>query len=197
MKLGLLADVHGNATALHQALDELAGEVDAVLVAGDAFSDHRFSNEVVAAIRHADALYVLGNHELTFLGPGGVRARASPRVSRTELAHVLAAPTSLRRTVGGMRVLMTHGSPWPPYGRYLAPGSPEFDRADELDADLVVLGHTHLPMVRRVGRTLVVNPGSVGMSDQPDSGDEVSYAVVDTGTGEVSLRRFANPRRPT
>jgi predicted phosphodiesterase len=59
----------------------------------------------------------------------------------------------------------------------------------------VVLGHTHVPMARRVGRALVVNPGSVGMSDQPERGDDVGYAVVDTGSGEVTFRSFANPRR--
>ena len=92
-------------------------------------------------------------------------------------------------------MLVVHGSPWPPYGRYLDPESPEFDRAGELGADIVVLGHTHLPTARRVGRTLVVNPGSVGMSDQPCLGDQVSYAVVDSGSGEVSFRTFPNPRR--
>jgi putative phosphoesterase len=196
VKLGLVADVHGNAEAFDRALSELSAEVDAVLVAGDAFSDHRFSNEIVGAIRRADALYVLGNHELSFLGPNGVRARASPRVAKAELNFVAAAPTELRRTIGGMRVLMVHGSPFPPYGRYLDPGSPEFERADELDADLIVLGHTHLPMARRVGHTLVVNPGALGMSDQPARGDRVGYAVVDTDAAEVSFRSFDNPRRP-
>ncbi|WP_433506285.1 metallophosphoesterase family protein [Pseudonocardia halophobica] len=195
MRLGIVADAHGNAAAFDRALGELAGEADALLVAGDAFSDHRFSNDIVRAIREADALYVLGNHELSFLGPGGARARESPRVSRAELAYVEAAPTELRCTIGGVRLLMVHGSPFPPYARYLDPESPEFERAGELDADLVVLGHTHLPMARRVGPTLIVNPGSVGMSDQPARGEQVGYAIVDTDSGEVIFRSFDNPRR--
>ncbi|KAA9156761.1 metallophosphoesterase family protein [Amycolatopsis acidicola] len=195
MKLGILADAHGNLAAFERALTELADEADEVLVAGDAFSDHRFSNEIVKLIRCAGAHYVLGNHELSFLSPANARARESSRVSRLELDFVSRAPTELRVRLGGMRVLMVHGSPWPPYGRYLDPGSPEFDHADELDADLVVLGHTHLPMARRVRGTLVVNPGSVGMSDQPGLGDSVGYALADTGSGEVSFRTFPNPRR--
>lgn len=195
MKLGLLADVHGNVEAFDRALGELTGEVDALLVAGDAFSDHRFCSEIVRAVRESDALYVLGNHELSFLGPAGARARESPRVAPRELAYVREAPTELRCTIGGVRLLMVHGSPFPPYARYLDPTSPEFERAGELDADLVVLGHTHLPMARRVGSTLIVNPGSVGMSDQPARGEQVGYAVVDTGSGEVTFRSFDNPRR--
>lgn len=195
MRLGVVADAHGNAEAFDRALGRLAGQVDALLVAGDAFSDHRFCSHIVRSIREADALYVLGNHELSFLGPTGARARESPRVSARELAYVREAPTELRCTIGGLRLLMVHGSPFPPYGRYLDPDSHEFERAGELDADLVVLGHTHLPMARRVGSTLVVNPGSVGMSDQPARGEQVGYAVVDTGTGEVVFGSFDNPRR--
>ena len=195
MRLGLVADIHGNVEAFDRALAELAADTDALLVAGDAFSDHRFSNDVVRAIRRAGALYVLGNHELSFLGPHGARARESPRVSGTELAFVRAAPTELRISIGGIRVLMVHGSPFPPYARYLDPASPEFERADELGADLVVLGHTHLPIQRRAGSTLVVNPGSVGMSDQPARGEQVGYAIADTDSGEVEFRSFDNPRR--
>jgi putative phosphoesterase len=197
MKLGLLADAHGNVAAFECALTRLSAEADEIVMAGDAFSDHQFSNEIVSAIRREGVRYVLGNHELSFLGPAGARARESARISRTELDFVRRAPTELRGTFAGVRVLVVHGSPWPPYGRYLDPASPELDRAGELGADVVVLGHTHLPMARRIGRTLVVNPGSVGMSDQPGLGERVSYAIVDSGSGEVSFRTFLNPRRIT
>lgn len=195
MKLGILADAHGNVAAFERAMAELSAEADEVLVAGDAFSDHRFCGEIVRTIRSSQAHYVLGNHEMSFLGPANVRAQESPRLSVRDLDFVRRTPAELRVTLGGMRVLMTHGSPWPPYGRYLDPDSPEFDHADELGADLVVLGHTHLPMTKRVRGTLVVNPGSIGMSDQPALGESVGYAVVDTGSGEVSFRTFPNPRR--
>jgi putative phosphoesterase len=54
-------------------------------------------------------------------------------------------------------------------------------------ADYVLLGHTHLPMVRSSGRRLVVNPGSVG---QPRDGDpRASFAVIEDG--DVALKRVA------
>ena len=55
-----------------------------------------------------------------------------------------------------------HGSPWPPYGDYLYPGSPVLKRAAELDVDYLLLGHTHVAMAKRIGHTLVINPGSLG-----------------------------------
>lgn len=48
-----------------------------------------------------------------------------------------------------------------------------------VDDDVIVLGHTHFPMLRRVGAKTVINPGSVG---QPRDGDpRASYAVVEDG----------------
>jgi predicted phosphodiesterase len=167
--------------------------VDEVLCAGDAFSDHRFSNEVVAALRETGARYVLGNHEMTLLGPAGTNARQSSRVDRDHLEFVADRPSQLHARIDGCRLLMVHGSPWEPYGHYLQPASPKFQRCAELEADYVVVGHTHSPFVRRFGATLVVNPGSLGRSDDPELGDDVSYAVLDTSSGEARIERFANP----
>jgi hypothetical protein len=51
----------------------------------------------------------------------------------------------------------------------------------------VLLGHTHRPVVFKVGRVTVANAGSLGL---PTDGDpRASYAVIDDG--EVRLQRFA------
>jgi predicted phosphodiesterase len=48
-------------------------------------------------------------------------------------------------------------------------------------------------MATRVGRTLVVNPGSLGQRGDPDHPGLVSYAVLDTDSDEVTIHRFPNP----
>lgn len=197
MMLGIVSDIHGNAPALARALGELAGVADEVLVAGDAFSDHMFSNEVVAQIRDAQARYILGNHEMSFLGPASAAARGSKRVDQAHLQFVADTQPQIRTKVGGKRLLMVHGSPWKPYGDYLRPSSPKFSQCGELDADFVILGHTHAPFRAQFGGTLVVNPGSLGRSDDPTLGDDVSYAVLDTDSGEVTAVRFPNPLLPS
>ncbi|RJL32218.1 metallophosphoesterase family protein [Bailinhaonella thermotolerans] len=53
-------------------------------------------------------------------------------------------------------------------------------------ADTVVLGNTHMPFTRLADRTLVVNPGSVGM---PYGTAGAHWALLDGDTGAVSLRR--------
>jgi predicted phosphodiesterase len=57
---------------------------------------------------------------------------------------------------------MTHASPIAPHTQYVYPGSPDLKRFAEVDADFIVIGHTHVQMAVRVGRALVINPGSAG-----------------------------------
>ena len=67
-------------------------------------------------------------------------------------------------------------TPWMIFGNWLWPSSlrqvfcapstslktsSELQRFGEADADIVLYGHTHRQVVRRVGRVLVVNPGGL------------------------------------
>jgi putative phosphoesterase len=90
---------------------------------------------------------------------------------------------------------MVHGTPWPPYSDYVYPGSDLAPRFADLGVDVVLLGHTHQPMVERAGKTLLVNPGSLGTDNRdPDHRGELSYAVLDTVSEEVEVCWFADPR---
>jgi putative phosphoesterase len=194
MLLGIMSDVHCNAKAMERALDELSASVDDVWLAGDAVFQYRFSNEVIESIREHDITYVVGNHELTLLSQDGERARSAANVRRHNVDFMAEAPKQLETRIAGKRLLMVHASPFAPYSDYLFPGSPELARCAELEADILVLGHTHVPMAARVGSTLVVNPGSLGQGGDPEHPGMVSYAVLDTDSEEVTIHRFKNPQ---
>ncbi len=193
MLLGIMSDVHCNAQAMELALQELSPTVDEVLLAGDAVLQYRFSNEVIESIREHGITYVAGNHELTLLSEHGERARSGPNVRRENLDFMAAAPKQRQLGLSGKRLLMVHASPFAPFTDYLYPGSPQLARCADVDADFLVLGHTHVPMATRVGGTLVVNPGSLGQGGDPDYPGMVSYAVLDTDSEEVTIHRFPNP----
>jgi putative phosphoesterase len=188
--IGIMSDVHCNADALTRALGELDGTVDALMMAGDAVLQYRFSNEVIEAIQEHDMAYVAGNHEHILLSEHGERARSADWVRGGNVEFMAAAPMQLERQVSGKRLLMVHASPFAPYTDYLYPASPELARCAELDADILVLGHTHVPMATRIGRTLVVNPGSLGQGGDPSHPGLLSYAVLDTDSDEVTIHRF-------
>jgi predicted phosphodiesterase len=57
-----------------------------------------------------------------------------------------------------------------------------------INADFVLLGHTHLPLLRTIGGTTIVNPGSVG---QPRHGDcRASYAIWEDGEIRFCRSRY-------
>lgn len=189
MRLGIVSDIHCNAAGLRQAIERM-GQVDELLCAGDSIFEYRFSNEVVELLRERGARVILGNHELVFYGPAGGRARSSPVIRKDNLDYLAAQPLRIEVEVGGKRLLMVHGSPFEPYDTYLYPNSPLLGRLAEVDADYVVLGHTHHQMLRRIGRALVINPGSTGDGRDESNGRALSYAVLDTTSDEVLFDNF-------
>ncbi|MCU0272023.1 MAG: metallophosphatase family protein [Acidimicrobiales bacterium] len=189
MRIGIVSDLHSNAVGLAAALDRM-GDVDELLCAGDMVEDYRFSNEVVELLREREARCVLGNHDLGLLAPHGARAREAAHVRAANVEWLAGHPLRLELQLDGLRVLMTHASPCDPCTQYVFPRSKELERLAEVDADVVVLGHTHSQMAVRVGRALVVNPGSAGDARDPGNGRRFSYAVLDTGTLEVAFDDF-------
>ena len=166
------------------------GRIDALLCLGDSIYQYRFSNAVVGRLRELDALTIQGNHEEVFLGESGARARSRADIDRQLLGWLAERPHRRELRIGGKRILMVHSTPWEPRGSYVQPTSSELQRFGEADADIVLYGHTHRQVVRRIGRVLVVNPGSAGEGRDPRNGGQLSCAVLDTETEEVAMYDF-------
>ncbi len=198
MRLGIISDVHCNADALRLAIERM-GAVDELLCAGDSIFEYRFSNEVleVCCAKAAPATS-LATTKLSSSGPQGARARASANVRSDLVEYMAEQPLSLEVDVGGKRLVMVHASPLEPHTQYVFPGSPELQRLADIEADYIVLGHTHTQMAERVGRALVINPGSGGDPRDLANGRRLSYAVLDTASAEVLFDNFlpGRPARP-
>lgn len=186
MRIGIVSDVHSNAEGLATALERM-GDVDELLCAGDIVEEYRFANEVMDLLVDRQARCVLGNHDLGLLSDQGRRAREADHVRPELVHHLRQQPLQIDVTVDGKRLIMTHASPCEPRTQYVWPDTPELRRLAEIDADYVVIGHTHSQIVERVGRALVINPGSVGQARDHRNGKRLSYAVLDTGTDEVVI----------
>ena len=189
MRIGIVSDVHGNAAGLALALERM-GDVDELLCAGDIVEEFRFCNDTVEILRDRGARCVLGNHDLGLLSPHGERARSAAHVRAGLVEWLASHPRSIDVTVAGKRLVMTHASPCAPYTQYVLPRSPELKRFAEVDADLVVIGHTHVQMVDRVGRALVINPGSVGQARDRANGKRLSYAILDVEADHVEFDNY-------
>jgi putative phosphoesterase len=188
-RLGIVSDIHCNVDGLQLALDRM-GDVDELLCAGDSVHEYRFSNEVIELLRDRGARCVLGNHDVGILSPHGQRARSNPSVRSANVEYLASQPVKIEMDLGGKKLLMIHASPFAPHTQYVYAHSPELKRFAEVEADYIVIGHTHAQMAQRVGRPLVINPGSTGEARDHSNGRKLSYAVLDTDTDVVSFDDF-------
>jgi putative phosphoesterase len=202
VKIGVLSDIHGNADALAAVLKAVSGlGIRKLLCAGDYVGYYYEPDTCLRLLGDHDVESVRGNHEDMLaalveqpsLAPG-VRQRygsglseAVRRLTASELAALAALPHSRRVEAAGRTILLCHGSPWDP-NDYLYPDAPDdvLDRCASEGADYVVVGHTHCQFAKRIGSTLILNPGSVG---QPrDRRPGAAWAVLDTDSQQCSLR---------
>lgn len=193
MKIGIVSDLHCNQYGLRRAL-EVIGDADELICLGDSIYEYRFSNEVVQILRDRGAHTILGNHEEGFLGPHGARARAAEWIDPLLLDWLADRPHRLELKRDGKKLLLVHSTPWEPRGTYVYPHSPQLAQFAEADADFVLYGHTHCQLVHRVGRVLVINPGSAGEARDSGNGRQLSCAVLDTATEEVVVTDFPDAR---
>ncbi len=76
--------------------------------------------------------------------------------------------------VAGKRIFMTHGHYY-----YVAAGLEHLIReAKGRDADIVMFGHTHRPVIRKHGSLSVINPGSLSYPRQENH--KPSYIIMET-----------------
>jgi putative phosphoesterase len=197
MRILLIADIHGNWPAL-QAIRE---PYDCCLFAGDLVDYGPQPGPCLEWVRRHVRYSVRGNHDHALAqravtnGRNGLkyltavtRHLTQQLLSAEQVRYLASRPVSQMVTLGGARFLVVHGTPRDPLDEY-APADPELwsRRLRGVDADFVVVGHTHLPYVLTVQGCTVINPGSVG---QPRDGDpRACYAIWEDG--KVELKRVS------
>jgi len=189
LKIGIVSDVHCNHTGLLRAL-EILGDVDELICLGDSIYEYRFSNEVVRLLRDRGVHTILGNHEEGFLGPQGVRARQPEWIDRSLLQWLAERPKRLELSVGGKKLLLVHSTPWEPQGAYVYPHDSPLARFGEAEADFVLAQLPSVALVARVGKVLVINPGSAGDARDQGNGRQLSCAVLDIVSEEVVVTDY-------
>ena len=189
MRVAALYDVHGNVPALESVLAEVEQEhVDLIVAGGDVLWGP-LQSECIALLHGARASFVSGNCEREVLeARAGSAVWCHERLTHEERDLVSAWPSTLEVDVDDLgRCLFCHATP-----RSDEENITHLTSDDELgaalagtDADVVVAGHTHVQLDRRVpGAPRLVNPGSVGLPCQGEPG--AFWALLGP---DVELRR--------
>jgi putative phosphoesterase len=192
MRIAIVSDLHANLAAL----ESIREPHDLLFCLGDLVDYGPQPREVIHWVRERALRVVRGNHDHA-LGYG-VDCRCAPVMKEASMTtrqwhskllspkdkeYLRGLPIIENIEVAGATFHLAHGSPTGDlYDYHLTPEATDeaLSKAVEgIEADFILLGHTHLPMVRAIGATTIVNPGSVG---QPKHGNpRASYAIWDDG----------------
>ncbi len=199
MRILLVADIHAN----WPALQAIAEPFDLCLCLGDLVDYGLEPAPCIDWVRRHARYTVRGNHDhgvvqnVPVAGRNGfkyltgiTRPLSRARLGLADLRFLATLPLTQNLTLADTRFLLVHATPRDPLDEY-APIDAAFweRRLQDVDADLVCVGHTHFPFVLEVGNKLVINPGSVGL---PRDGDpRASYAILEDG--KVELKRIEYP----
>lgn len=155
MNIGIISDIHGDLAALENALDRLDNyhQVDHILCAGDLVGRGPDPDRVVQLIRERGIPSVLGNHD-----------EWSYPLSPDNKRYLKSLPIDWEGEYDGCSIFMCHGKPgnniWGLYRNHVSDTLLNI-MLQSLGADVLIVGHTHVPMYIRVKNGCVVNPGSL------------------------------------
>jgi putative phosphoesterase len=199
MKILILSDIHANI----EALEVIKEGYDHIFCLGDLVDYGPNPRECIDFIRCNAYAVVRGNHDnaVAFKADCKCSEAYKPMSVKTrelmwkilgegEITYLGSLPLNMALELSGTKFFLTHATPTDNLFKYLPPDSPDYVWERELegvDADFVLLGHTHIPMIKRIGKTTVINPGSVGQSK--DIPAVASYAVWNDG--DVEIKRVA------
>lgn len=189
-----MSDIHGNLPALEAVLNDMQEfDVDEVIIAGDTILGPH-SEQVLDCLVDNKWLAIKGNYEINMLDNGKFIYEAN-RIGQDEypipawLNDIV--PDSLKAIInewpdklslkhsGAPAICVVHGSPRSAWEAiYPTTTDEEIDEMLEGVAEPVVItGHTHLVLDRKIKRWHVLNPGSVGL---PVNGKfEASYLLLE------------------
>lgn len=216
MRYAILSDIHGNFDALSAVLDDIPpGKVDAYVCLGDIVGYGAEPGECLARVIEIGAATVAGNHDYAAIG---LASAASFNSEARDSVHwtgkrLSAEHKGFLRELPLVQVLdgvsLVHSTlVSPELFNYVLD---DFDAEmcfERLGTPVCFMGHSHQPIIFHnrkdgiepvfasdihlgEGESALVNVGSVGQPRDHDS--RACYALYDTGSRRIELRRVAYP----
>lgn len=213
MKVLVISDIHGNSVALKTIIED-AKSWDYLWVLGDLVDYgpephiavdiiRELKPDVVAMGNHdhavafnTDCMCDPETHELSEYTRRNISYRL---LSREQVEWLKSLSVRVEKSINGRKIYIVHGSPRSPLYGYLKPNLSKDEillqitpskyalKPRPVDADVVLVGHTHIPAVIHINNKYILNPGSCG---QPrDHDPRASYAIYDLESGVFEIRR--------
>lgn len=197
MKIAIVSDIHSNFAALDAFPEK---DYDQLWCLGDLIDYGPKPREVIRRIKRKAATIVHGNHDhavgfdvdpqcsLPFKKMAAETREFTQHVCTSdEMDYLRNLPLQREISIDGMRFYLVHAIPTNPLFGYCPENSDQWERdLDWVRADVLLVGHTHTPFIRKIGGKTILNPGSLG---QPKTGRPLAcYAVWEDG--EMFLKEY-------
>lgn len=214
MKYALVSDIHANVEALQRVLADARQQgANAIICLGDIVGYGPLPEDALALVRRSAHVVLAGNHDDAVSGRGnaetfnGLAADAVTRhreaLSSDELAWLKSLPYVHRFE----NAVAAHGDLVdPPKFYYVDDADGAAANFAATDAQLLFVGHTHIPALAVVGdsgtvhlttpqdftlepnKRYIVNPGSVGYPRETNGVCRSSYVLYDASEKTVEFR---------
>ncbi|ARX66693.1 metallophosphoesterase family protein [Bacillus thuringiensis] len=213
-KIAVLADVHGNTTALKAVIEDSMKEgVTDYWFLGDLIMPGPGSNDLFEILESINVdTYVQGNWEDSFLDVLNknidIDNATDIYVSRlvqyqcenldeNYIKHVKNLPLHITKQVNDLSISISHNLQNKNYGGDLWPtnNQEQFDRLFDRDYDIAIYAHTHHQLLRYSSNDqLIINPGTVGQPfykwNKLNSDLRAQYAILEIDEAGITDVRF-------
>jgi putative phosphoesterase len=197
LRIVVISDIHSNLDAFRKVIASLP-QYDSLLFLGDLVGYGPQPNEVVEQLQQLQPARVLmGNHDCAVVT--GDTSGFSPyaeiavqwtrrHINSKNASYLSSLGPSARIELNNTPLALFHGSPRDPLTEYIFPEITRQSASELIRAagsPVVLLGHTHIPMVYSFEKAILANPGSVG---QPRDGDpRASFAILTISESKFSF----------
>lgn len=198
MKLALISDIHGNLEALDAVLNEIKKrKIKKIYCLGDVVDYGGSSNQCIEIIRKNKILSVMGNHDLNTVTLEKYQWFNSTSKKALKITNKLLTEKNkkfllkLPKKLLIENMFLVHASPRNNLYEYVYPEAENsvFEEFFKIaKKQIIAMGHTHFPFIRKINDNLIINPGSVG---QPrDNNCKASFCVLDNITLKAKIIRI-------
>lgn len=206
MRICFFSDIHGNGASFDAFLRCMDSEQpDQVIFGGDFCGYYYDSIRIMREIKQRQYQCLRGNHDQMLLDCIDGKLELSKLVERygssykhlleeigqPEIEFLRNLPQHMELEVDALKLGFYHGSPRDYLWDRIYPDANIDDKEPFNSFDYLFMGHTHHKMVKLVGDTWLLNPGSAG---QQRDGRGTSYLIFDTCSRIFKIVSFAYDR---
>ena len=200
MLIAVISDVHSNFPALKAVLEKIDElKVKKIFCCGDVVGYASMPNECIKEIIKRKVVCVTGNHELALINKeflswfnvNAIKALLWNEKNLKEFAWRWIKKLKERRKIkiGNKKILLAHSLD--SCFDYVFDASKDMIEywLEKYGVDIIAIGHTHIPYIKKIEKGILINPGSVG---QPrDQDNKASFALFDEKTMETEIIRVS------